>query len=147
LFEASAKQLFDKDKDGMFEKNQDYMLGAKESPHKNPNSYPMTDEKTFPSVIDVYINGEKTKSVTLPDDPADHRGVLSWNSQLKDKKLHEAGSYGYLVKIPITKNDLTKAISQGYLNLKIQTQGEGGLAIYGEDFGRYPINPSLIIKN
>jgi len=147
LFEASAKQLFDKDKDGMFEKNQDYMLGAKESPHKNPNSYPMTDEKTFPSVIDVYINGEKSKSVTLPDDPADHRGVLSWNSQLKDKKLHEAGSYGYLVKIPITKNDLTQAISQGYLNLKIQTQGEGGLAIYGEDFGRYPINPSLIIKN
>ena len=146
LFEASAKQLFDKDKDLAFNKNADYMLGAKESPHKNPNAYPMTDEKLFPSVIDVFINGQKAKTVTLPDDPADSLGVLSWNSQLKDKKLHEAGSYGYLIKVPITKNDLEKAIAQGFLHLKIQTQGEGGLAIYGEDFGRYPINPSLIIK-
>ncbi len=147
LFEASSKQLFDKDKEEAFEKNQDYMLGAKVSPHKNPNAYPMTDEQTFPSVIDVYINGTKTKTVTLPDDPADSRGVLSWNSQLKDRKLHEAGSYGYLVKIPVSKFNLKKAIAQGFINVKIQTQGEGGLAIYGEDFGRYPINPSLVIKN
>ncbi len=147
IFEASAKQLFDKDKELAFNRNADYMLGAKESPHKNPNAYPMTDEKLFPSVIDVYINGQKAKTETLPDDPADSRGVLSWNSQLKDKKLREAGSYGYLVKVPISKNDLKKSLAQGYLDLKIQTQGEGGLAIYGEDFGRYPINPSVIIKN
>ena len=147
IFEASAKQLFDKDKELAFNRNADYMLGAKESPHKNPNAYPMTDEKLFPSIIDVFINGQKTKTVTLPDDPADSRGVLSWNSQLKDKKLREAGSYGYLVKVPISKNDLKKSLAQGYLDLKIQTQGEGGLAIYGEDFGRYPINPSVIIKN
>ena len=145
LFEASAKQLFDKDKGEDFNKNQDYMLGAKVSPHKNPNAYPMTDEKTTPSVISVFINGLKAKTVTLADDPADHRGVLSWHNQLKDKKLREAGSYGYLIKIPISKADLKKAASQGYISLKIQADTEGGAAIYGEDFGRYPINPSLVI--
>ena len=145
LFEASAKQLFDKDKSADFDKNQDYMLGAKVSPHKNPNAYPMTDEKTYPSVIQVFINGANAKTVTLPDDPADHRGVLSWHNQLKDKKLREAGSYGYLVKIPLTKSDLAKAAKQGFLNLKIQTVGEGGLAIYGENFGRFPVNPSVVI--
>ena len=145
LFEASAKQFFDKDKAPDFDKNQDYMLGAKVSPHKNPNSYPMTDEQAYPSVISVFINGKKAKTLTLPDDPADHRGVLSWNSQLKDKKLREAGSYGYLVKVPLSKNDLKKAVGQGFISLKIQTENEGGLAIYGENFGRYPINPSMVI--
>ena len=145
LFEASAKQLFDKDKTQDFDKNQDYMLGAKVSPHKNPNSYPMTDETTFPSVIYVFINGQKAKTVTLPDDPADHRGILSWHSQLKDKKLREAGSYGYLIKVPVSKNDLKKAVAQGFITIKMQTENEGGLAIYGEDFGRYPVNPSLVI--
>ena len=159
LFEASAKQLFDKDKGEGFNKNQDYMLGAKVSPHKNPNAYPMTDEKTTPSVVSVFINGLKAKTVTLADDPADHRGVLSWHNQLskgipseKDKKLREAGSYGYLIKIPISKADLKKAASQGFITLKIQANtpkgiNEGGLAIYGEDFGRYPINPSVVILN
>ena len=154
LFEASAKQLFDKDKGADFNKNQDYMLGARVSPHKNPNAYPMTDEAKTPSVISVFINGTKAKTVTLEDDPADHRGVLSWNSQLKDKKLREAGSYGYLIKIPISKEDLKKAANQGFLTLKIQSDtvhkdsnGEGGVAIYGEDFGRYPVNPSVVIKN
>lgn len=122
------------------------MLGAKVSPHKNPNAYPMTDEKTTPSVVSVFINGLKAKTVTLADDPADHRGVLSWHNQLKDKKLREAGSYGYLIKIPISKTDLKKAASQGYITLKIQADTEGGVAIYGEDFGRFPINPSLVVN-
>ena len=145
LLEASAKQLFDKDKAIGFDANQDYMLGAKVSPHKNPNAYPMTDETTFPSIIDVFINGKKVKTVTLPDDPADHRGVLSWHSQLMDKKLREAGSYGYLVKVSLSKNELKQSAAQGFISIKIQTEGEGGLAIYGENFGRYPINPGVVI--
>lgn len=146
IVEASAKQLFDKDKSSDFDKNQDYMLGAKVSPHKNPNAYPMTDEKTTPSTINIFINGQQVKTMTLADDPADHRGVLSWHNQLKDRKLREAGSYGYLIKIPVSKSVLKKAAQQGYLDLKLQTEGEGGIAIYGESFGRYPMNPSLVIK-
>jgi hypothetical protein len=147
LFEASAKQLFDKDKGEAFNKNQDYMLGAKVSPHKNPNAYPMTDETLFPSTIDVFVNGNKSKTVNLSDDPADHRGVLSWNSQPQDRKLREAGSYGFLVKLPLSSAELKAAKAQGFVTLKIQTQGEGGLAIYGADFGRYPVNPSVVIIN
>ncbi|HQS54366.1 MAG: glycoside hydrolase family 2 [Bacteroidetes bacterium 24-39-8] len=146
LVEASAKQLFDKDRGEGFEKDQDYMLGAKVSPHKNPNAYPMTDETLFPSVIKVSVNGKTLKTETLPDDPADHRGVLSWNSQLKDKKLREAGSYGYLIKVPISNAVLKQAAAQGFLSLKLSTEAEGGIAVYGSDFGRYPINPSIVIK-
>ena len=146
LVEASAKQLFDKDRGEGFEKDQDYMLGAKVSPHKNPNAYPMTDETLFASVVKIDVNGKTVKSETLPDDPADHRGVLSWNSQLKDKKLREAGSYGYLIKVPISAAVLKQSAAQGFLSLKLSTAGDGGLAIYGADFGRYPINPSIVIK-
>jgi len=146
LVEASAKQLFDKDRGEDFEKDQDYMLGAKVSPHKNPNAYPMTDETLFASVVKIDVNGKTVKSETLPDDPADHRGVLSWNSQLKDKKLREAGSYGYLIKVPISAAVLKQSAAQGFLSLKLSTVAEGGLAIYGSDFGRYPINPSIVIK-
>jgi hypothetical protein len=32
------------------------------------------------------------------------------------------------------------------LTVRIQTEGEGGIAVYGKSFGRYPINPSLVIK-
>ncbi len=71
----------------------------------------MTDETTFTSIINVFINSKKIKSVTLPDDPADHRGVLSWHSQLMDKKLRDAGSYGYLVKVPLSKDDLKQAVA------------------------------------
>jgi hypothetical protein len=72
--------------------------------------------------------------------------VLSWNSQLKDKKLREAGSYGYLIKVPISAAILKQSAAQGFLSLKLSTVAEGGLAIYGADFGRYPINPSIVIK-
>jgi hypothetical protein len=146
LIEASAKQLFDKDRGEGFEKDQDYMLGAKVSPHKNPNAYPMTDETLFSSVVKIDVNGKTIRTETLPDDPADHRGVLSWNSQLKDKKLREAGSYGYLIKVPISAAVLKQSATQGFLSLKLSTAGDGGLAIYGADFGRYPINPSVVIK-
>jgi predicted transcriptional regulator len=107
----------------------------------------MTDETLFPSTIDVFVNGNKAKTITLSDDPADHRGVLSWNSQPQDRKLREAGSYGYLIKLPLSVAELKAAKAQGFVTLKIQTQGEGGLAIYGADFGRYPVNPSVVIVN
>lgn len=84
--------------------------------------------------------------MVLPDDPADHRGVLSWHHQLQDKKLREAGSYGYLLKTPITKSSLKAAQKRGYLSIRLNVAGAGGLAIYGEDFGRYPFNPSVVIK-
>lgn len=30
--------------------------------------------------------------------------------------------------------------------VRIETNDNGGLALYGADFGRYPFDPSLVIK-
>ena len=146
IIEVSAKELFVKDRDVKEEKSGDFMLGAKASPSGNPNSYPMTDETLFPSKINISINGESALTTTLADDPADHRGVLSWHHQLKDKKLREAGSYGYLVKVPVSKKQLKAAMDKGELTINIKTEGNGGVAVYGKSFGRYPLDPSLVLK-
>ncbi|MDG2396814.1 MAG: glycoside hydrolase family 2 TIM barrel-domain containing protein [Flavobacteriaceae bacterium] len=161
VIEVSAKEFFDKDKKGENYKDagMDWMRGSIVSPSKNPNSYPMTDEKLFPSIIKVFINDKFKKSFNLSDDPADHRGVLSWHNQiipsvkrphknwLKEKRvLNEAGSYGYLIKVPISKEELFESIEDGSLKVRIQTEDDGGVAVYGRLFGRYPIDPSLILK-
>ncbi len=145
LAEVSAKELFVKDQRD-YERDQDFMRGSTVAPSANPNSYPMTDETLFPSRISVYVDGEKVLTTELPDDPADHRGVLSWHHQLKDRKLREAGSYGYLLKVPVKRSALQSAIREGELKVRIQTEGEGGLAVYGKEFGRYALDPSLVLK-
>ena len=147
LLELSAKELFVKDQNEQ-ERTADmnFMLGARASASGNPNAYPMTDETRFPSMITISVNGQTAVTTTLPDDPADHRGVLSWHHQLRDKKLREAGSYGYLTKVPVTKAQLKKAIEEGKLVVRIKTTGAGGVAVYGKSFGRYPIDPSLVMK-
>jgi predicted transcriptional regulator len=146
LVELSAKELFLKDQRD-YNSSQDFMKGSKVAPSANPNSYPMTDESFFPSEISVLIGDKKVYSKMLADDPADHRGVLSWHHQLKDRKLREAGSYGYLIKVPIKKNTLKKAFEAGTLEVTIQTEGEGGMAVYGKEFGRYAVDPSLVLKH
>jgi hypothetical protein len=145
LIEVSAKELFVKDLDKKERTDVDYMLGGKASPSANPNAYPMTDEALFPSKISITLNGETALTTTLADDPADHRGVLSWHHQLKDRKLREAGSYGYLVKVPISKQQLKAAIEKGELKVQLKTEGDGGIAVYGKSFGRYMVDPGVII--
>lgn len=145
LLELSAKELFVKDMKE-FEGGQDYMLGAKAAPSGNPNAYPMTDEKMFPSNVSIAVNGTRIMTANLPDDPADHRGFLSWHHQLQDKKLREAGSYGYLIRVPLSKNLLRAAAKEGKLIVRISSEGEGGVAVYGSSFGQYPFDPSLVLK-
>ena len=161
IIEASAKKLFDKDKIGedYVDAGMDWMRGSIVSPSKNPNSYPMTDEVLFQSRIKISVNGKPKKRMTLLDDPADHRGVLSWHNQIispykstdddfwsNQPKLNEAGSYGYLIKVPISNDELKSYLKEGNMTIRIETEGDGGIAIYGKSFGRYPINPSLVIK-
>ncbi len=145
LIEISAKELLVKDRNQKEKTDGNFMLGAKASPSGNPNSYPMTDEKLFPSKISISINGEPALTTTLADDPADHRGVLSWHHQLKDRKLREAGSYGYLTKVVISKKQLKAAMDKGELVIRLKTEGDGGIAVYGKSFGRYPVDPSLVM--
>jgi hypothetical protein len=146
LIEVSAKELFVKDQETKERTDVNFMLGARASASGNPNSYPMTDETVFSSTIEISVNGEKMLTTKLPDDPADHRGVLSWHHQLKDKKLREAGSYGFLTKVPIPKKQLKSAAENGKLVIQIKTVGDGGIAVYGKSFGRYPLDPSLVMR-
>ena len=145
IVELSAKELFIKDQEA-FNRDQDYMKGSRVAPSSNPNSYPMTDESFHPSKVSFWIDGKRVNETTLPDDPADHRGILSWHHQLQNRKLDEAGSYGYLVKVPLSRRQLRQALKKGNLKVRIQTEGKGGIAIYGKEFGRYPVDPSIVLK-
>ncbi|MBD3385500.1 glycoside hydrolase family 2 [candidate division KSB1 bacterium] len=141
--ELSAKQLFGKDK-GIELKDSDYMRGkGYHDPGANANAYPMTDETRFPSRVRIRVNGRAVNIVDLPDDPADHRGILSWHAQKKDHTLTEAGSYGYLVSCPVEK----KWLKDGRLNIRLEVDEAlpGGLAIYGKKFGRYAMDPTVVI--
>jgi Glycosyl hydrolases family 2, sugar binding domain/Glycosyl hydrolases family 2/Glycosyl hydrolases family 2, TIM barrel domain len=148
VFEASAKQLHGKDRSEKTDLNGDYMRGKGTfDPSRNPNSYPMTDSYKYPTLVKIKVNNRVVDLFFLEDDPADHRGVLSWFSQLKDGKLKEAGSYGYLLKsnIPL---ELLRQSADGKVNIRFEVDEglAGGLAIYGKLFGRYAMDPTLLIE-
>jgi len=125
------------------------------------NSYPQTDENLFSSNVVITANGQKIGESLLPDDPADHRGLLSWMNQepgwawgssdrSKRWLLDEAGSYGYLVKAKLDKAAMKKAVETGKVIVRLQVDESdvthGGLSVYGKESGRFPFDPSIIIK-
>jgi len=145
--EVGAKQLFGKDRDDGAKMEGDYMRGlGTADPSRNPNAYPMTDETPFPSAVTVRVNGVVAGQQLLRDDPADHRGILSWHFQKRDRKLREAGSYGELLQVALPRDALEKAAATGELVLRLEVDPAlpGGLAIYGKRFGRYPLDPTLV---
>lgn len=147
LVEASAKQLFGKDTDSSVSDNGDYMRGGGlQDPSRNRNAYPMTDEKLFPSAVTVRVNGEPAGRYDLNDDPADHRGILSWYSQKRDGYLREAGSYGQLIRVPLPPAALASAARSGevVIRLEVDEALSDGLAVYGAHFGRYPVDPTVV---
>jgi hypothetical protein len=147
LVEASAKQQFGKDRSSGDSVAGDFMRGGgSQDPSRNPNAYPMTDEKKYPSSVTVRVNGEVAGQYRLDDDPADHRGILSWFSQKRDGKLREAGSYGQLLRVPVPASALAEGARTGSLTVRLEVGDAlpGGLAIYGRRFGRYPVDPSVL---
>jgi hypothetical protein len=146
IFEAAAKAVLRKDKEMLKLKTRDsqtldYMMGAKSDPEMNINSYFMTDDKKHPSLIEVVIEDEIIHKLYLPDDPADSRGVLSWHYQTDDRKLEEAGSYGYLQRVKVPSRLIPTILRKGSFNLRLQVpEGQGGLALYGRRAGHYPID-------
>ena len=146
LVEASSKQLFGKDRDSTSRDDGDYMRGGGlQDPSRNRNSYPMTDERQFPSAVTVRVNGVVAGRYELADDAADHRGILSWHAQLRDKYLRDAGSYGQLLRVPIPSAALDSAARTGAVVVRLEVSDAlpGGLAIYGAKFGRYPVDPTV----
>jgi hypothetical protein len=147
LVEASSKRLNGKDRDTTANANDDYMRGGGfHDPSRNPNSYPMTGTTPFPSAVTVTVNGHLAGRWELADDPADSRGILSWHAQPHDRHLYEAGSYGQLLSIPIPTEALAEGARNGSLTIRlsVDTALPGGLAIYGSEFGRYPVDPTVL---
>ncbi|HEY5587091.1 MAG TPA: glycoside hydrolase family 2 TIM barrel-domain containing protein [Ruminiclostridium sp.] len=149
IFEAGAKRILQKD----LEKDEattllsemDFVQGARQVAEANKNSYFMTDEDKHTSKVEILINDQLIDTIFLPDDPADSRGVLSWHNQPDNKWLEEAGSYGYLYKVNIPSRLVAKIIKQGSFDLKFNVpktsnENEGGLALYGRNSGRYPMD-------
>jgi predicted transcriptional regulator len=147
LAEAGAKRLHGKDRKDAEEMGGDYMRGLGTlDPSRNPNAYPMTDETPFPSAVTILVNGVNAGRVELADDFADHRGILSWHYQLRDRRLREAGSYGQLLRVDVPREAIEKAVAAGEIVIRLQVDDAlpGGLAIYGKRFGRYPLDPTLV---
>ncbi|MEP6730924.1 MAG: sugar-binding domain-containing protein [bacterium] len=147
VVEASAKRLNGKDRDTTVRDNGDYMRGGGlQDPSRNRNSYPMTGGTPYPSAVTVRVNGQMAGRYELTDDPADHRGILSWHSQLRDRYLREAGSYGQLLRVTVPATALDEAMKTGALTVRLEVSDAlpGGLAIYGSRFGRYPVDPSVM---
>ncbi|WP_246627399.1 glycoside hydrolase family 2 protein [Paenibacillus solanacearum] len=140
-FEAGAKRLLVRNIEGDVQIKADisFMHGADAHTERNSNTYYMTDEERHESRIEVCIDGEPVESFLLPDDPADSRGVLSWHYQTVANKLEEAGSYGYLCKVSVPGRIAAKLDRTRKLLLTIRTD-EGGVALYGRNAGRYPID-------
>jgi hypothetical protein len=141
IFEASAKRLLVRnvEGEGYVKSEISFMHGAEANTERNPNTYYMTDEERHESRIQVAIDEEPIESFLLPDDPADSRGVLSWHYQAVSNKLEEAGSYGYLCKITVPGRIVAKLDQSRKLKLTLSAD-EGGIALYGRNAGRYPID-------
>ena len=112
----------------------------------NSNAYPMTSVYKFPSAVTVRVNGAVAAHRELADDPADSRGILSWNAQPFDRTLTEAGSYGELLRIPLSAESIAASASSGEIVIRLEVSEAlpGGLALYGARFGRYPIDPTVL---
>ena len=135
------------DRDSTTAQGGDYMRGGGfHDPSRNPNSYPMTGTTPFPSAVTVSVNGHRAGRWTLADDPADSRGILSWHAQPKDRHLYEAGSYGQLLRVRVPAEALSDGARSGALvvRLSVDEALPGGLAIYGAQFGRYPLDPTVL---
>jgi len=145
MVEASSKPMLGKDRPDRGKMDGDYMLGKGTfDPGVNPNAYPQTDSYPSPANLRVSVNGITAMETVLKDDPADHQGVLSWHYQARNNKLDEAGTYGYLVQGTIPPAAWQAALKAGKLVIRFEST-KGGLALYGDQSGRYVTDPSILI--
>lgn len=112
---------------------------------KNRQDYPQTDERKWPSAVEISINGLVVERDDLEDDPADAQGVLSHLAGV------EHGSYGDILSAAGQLPEAIKAdiIAGKPLVLRIAVpeaaEHGGGLALFGEETGRYPFDPTLTL--
>ena len=74
-----------------------------------------------PSAVTVRVNGHVAGRWPLADDPADSRGILAWHAQPRDGRLHEAGSYGQLLRVPLPSDAIGQAAKAGEVIVRRST--------------------------
>lgn len=109
----------------------------------NRQDYPQTDGKSWPTTIQISVNGHVLGRDALANDWADARGVLSHMAGV------DHGSYGELIE---TGGDLPESILADLragkpLVIRIAVPADapraGGLAIYGAGMGQFPFDPTI----
>ncbi len=103
-----------------------------------------TEPEKYPSDVTISVNGVEVETLTLPDCPADARGVLTY--------IHEnLGNYGYLYHIQLDKEMCLNGGSADALTVRYEVKGnaenKGGLTLYGNRRGRYPTAPHIRITS
>lgn len=105
-----------------------------------------------PSDLTVSVNGVELDTVYLPDNPRDMRGTLSLNRPNNGNT--SAGDFGYLINISVTDDKLQqikeamgedRMISVTY-QVKEDAKHNNGFRIYAAEYGRYAVNPTLILN-
>lgn len=104
------------------------------------------------SDMTVSINGVEIDTVNLPDNPRDIRGTLTLPTGFNGGS--SAGNFGYLVNVNVPKDVLTQIENQiaqtGKItvtySVKTGAANSNGLRIYGDETGRYMLNPTVLIN-
>ncbi len=115
---------------------------------RKPEDYPQTDGKKWPTDIVVALNEGEFYRGTIGDDYADARGVLSHVAHF------HPGSHGEVIKMKLNDKalaQLQKAFDEtSDISLKIEVppnaKNKGGIALYGENMGMFPLNPTLLVE-
>lgn len=112
---------------------------------RSRQDYPQTDERRWPTTVEISLDGEPVHREEIEDDPADARGVLSHLARV------EPGSYGELIEaqVPITESLRAKLGAGRPLTIRLAVPDSaphaGGLCLFGADTGRYPFDPTILI--
>ncbi len=112
---------------------------------KKPVDYPQTDKAVaWPTEVAISINGVALGRQTLEDDPADARGVLSHQYR------YHPGSFGWRVRMEAKDARLLAAVAEArrmVVRFEVPDDAEhkGGLAIFGERLGRFPMDPMVVL--
>lgn len=110
-----------------------------------PQDYPQTQERKRSTRVEVSLNGIVLDTVDVETDFADAQGVLS------HVQHYHHGSHGRIVDLPLTDAALDavrKALDGNTdLTLRFETAGDsdGGIAIYGNNMGAWPLDPMLVL--
>lgn len=106
------------------------------------------------SDLTVSVNGVEVDTVYLPDNPRDIRGTLTLDKFVYSGKTNSAGDFGYLVNLNVSDEQLaairatldeSRELQVTYA-VKEDAANKNGLRIYSSTYGRYAVNPTLILN-